>query len=260
MVAVARLPFNALAWLLFLAMAVLRPDAVAELNLTAVALLRSDAVAELKLSAVALLRSDAPAELKLVAVAELLPVAWAMLVSSARAVLPSDAEAELRLVAVALLLPVALAALRWRAVALLPSDAVAELRSSATAVLRFWATALLPRVATASEVASDWQVLVPRCTTVQPIALTQMSPAATAVEPENSVSGTASRAPRTAIRPLAGAEDARSRRRAHIGSSYCTWDMGRSFARMAVYAGVARRRESSRGVATSRSEARPMQN
>ena len=50
----------------------------------------------------------------------------------------------------------------------LPSDAEAELRSWARAMLWFWATALLPRVAMATEVASDWQVLVPCWTTVVP--------------------------------------------------------------------------------------------
>jgi hypothetical protein len=89
----------------------------------------------------------------------------------------------------------------------------------------------------ANEVASDWQVLVPFWTTVVPRTLTHTSGAAAAAEPVSSVNDTASRAPRTAIRPLAGVEHARSCRRARIGSSYCSGVTIGSFARRGVYWG-----------------------
>jgi hypothetical protein len=103
---------------------------------------------------------------------------------------------------------------------------------------------LLPCVAMANEVASDWQVLVPFWTTVVPRTLTHTSGAAAAAEPVSSVNDTASRAPRTAIRPLAGVEHARSCRRARIGSSYCSGVTIGSFARRGVYWGMSGRRSS----------------
>ena len=96
----------------------------------------------------------------------------------------------------------------------------------------------------ASEVASDWQVLVPRWKTTVPCTLTHTSGAATAVEPVSSVNDTASRAPRTALRPLAGVEDARSCRRARVGSSSCSGVTIRSFALRGVYAGMSGRSSS----------------
>jgi hypothetical protein len=165
---------------------------------SAVAVVPSVACAQLSLVAVASLLSNASASLSLVAVASLLFLANARLLFVAVASLLLDALAPLLSVAVAWLLFLESALLLFVAVASLLSSALAKLEFLAVALLLSVACASLPLWATAWEVESDEQLLVPFCTLVSPLLLTHTSAPWARAAPERAIIPTTTRVARVA--------------------------------------------------------------